>query len=68
MLENAKMAKLNAGKFFPNVIKDNISRIETYNLLILKLVYIYIRYLHAFSGYLLPKVILLIYFIPFSII
>jgi len=52
------------------MIKDDISRICTYNLLGLKLVYIYIRYLRAFSGYLLSKVILFYtpIYLPFSYI
>jgi len=48
------------------LIKDDVGRIETYNLFSLKLVYIYLRYLRAFSGYLLPKIILFIYLTPFS--
>jgi len=42
------------------LIKDDISRIYTYNLLSLKLVYIYLRHLRVFSSYLLPKIILFI--------
>ena len=50
------------------LIKDDISRIQTYNLLSLKLAYIYIRHLYTFSSYLLPKIILLIYLIPLNIV
>ena len=49
------------------LIKDNVGGIQTYNLLGLKLVYIYLRYLYAFNSYLSPKIILFIYPIPFSI-